>query len=95
MDEVWIFQKIREIFDETPKRMCDEAGRADLESELEEAINHDITAVLGYQPPICIKPVIELNKETRSAVLKELKIVPASTDCIAITVNAEGGTRHE
>ena len=78
MDKVGIFQKIRELFDEAPKRMCDETGRAELERELEE-----------------IKPVIALNKEARSAVLEELKIVPTSTDYIAITVNMEGGADHE
>ena len=91
MDKVGIFQKIRELFDEAPKRMCDETGRAELERELEEGINRDITIMLGYQPPILIKPVIALNKEARSAVLEELKIVPTSTDYIAITVNMEGG----
>ena len=73
MDKVGIFQKIRELFDEAPKRMCDETGRAELERELEEGINRDITIMLGYQPPILIKPVIALNKEARSAVLEELK----------------------
>lgn len=53
------------------------------------------TIMLGYQPPILIKPVIALNKEARSAVLEELKIVPTSTDYIAITVNMEGGADHE
>lgn len=95
MDEVGIFQKIRELFDEAPKRMCDETGRAELERELEEGINRDITIMLGYQPPILIKPVIALNKEARSAVLEELKIVPTSTDYITITVNMEGGAAHE
>lgn len=70
-------------------------GRAELERELEEGINRDITIMLGYQPPILIKPVIALNKEARSAVLEELKIVPTSTDYIAITVNMEGGADHE
>ena len=95
VDKVGIFQKIRELFDEAPKRMCDETGRAELERELEEGINRDITIMLGYQPPILIKPVIALNKEARSAVLEELKIVPTSTDYIAITVNMEGGADHE
>lgn len=95
MDKVGIFQKIRELFDEAPKRMCDETGRAELERELEEGINRDITIMLGYQPPILIKPVIALNKEARSAVLEELKIVPTSTDYIATTVNMEGGADHE
>ena len=49
MDKVGIFQKIRELFDEAPKRMCDETGRAELERELEEGINRDITIMLGYQ----------------------------------------------
>lgn len=83
--------------------LCDESGnrafgltiRAELERELEEGINRDITIMLGYQPPILIKPVIALNKEARSAVLEELKIVPTSTDYIAITVNMEGGADHE
>lgn len=69
--------------------------RTELERELEEGINRDITIMLGYQPPILIKPVIALNKEARSAVLEELKIVPTSTDYIAITVNMEGGADHE
>lgn len=51
--------------------------------------------MLGYQPPILIKPVIALNKEARSAALEELKIVPTSTDYIAITVNMEGRADHE
>ena len=89
------FRRSGSSFDEAPKRMCDETGRAELERELEEGINRDITIMLGYQPPILIKPVIALNKEARSAVLEELKIVPTSTDYIAITVNMEGGADHE
>ena len=79
--------------DDAKKKVED--GRAELERELEEGINRDITIMLGYQPPILIKPVIALNKEARSAVLEELKIVPTSTDYIAITVNMEGGADHE
>ena len=95
MDEVEIFREIRDLFEKVPARKCDEAGRAELEGELEEGINRDITIMLGYQPPIYIKPVIALNKETRCAVLKELKVVPRSTDYIAITANTEGGAHCE
>ena len=91
MDEVEIFREIRDLFEKVPVRKCDETGRA----ELEEGINRDITIMLGYQLPIYIKPVIALNKETRCAVLKELKVVPRSTDYIAITANTEGGAHCE
>lgn len=78
-----------------PRNECATKPAAPSWRELEEGINRDITIMLGYQPPILIKPVIALNKEARSAVLEELKIVPTSTDYIAITVNMEGGADHE
>lgn len=95
MNEVRIYQQIRSLFDRVPSRTCDEDGRVALESEIEEAINDEIRTMLGYQPSVYIKPVIALDKETRSAFLEELKVVPMSARYIGITVNTEGGGRHE
>ena len=95
MDEVGIYQKIQEVFNGEAAWEFNETGRAAMENEIEKAINDSIRAMLGYETPLHIKPVVVLDEVTRSASLEELKIVPTSTDYIAITVNMEGGADHE
>lgn len=91
MGEVSIFRQISEVFDGVSTRKCDEVGRACLEDEIEEAINNKIRTMLGYDPMIRIKPVIALDKATCSAILEDLKIVPASAHYIDLTLETEGG----
>ena len=95
MDEVGIYHKIQEVFNGEAAWEFNETGRAAMENEIEKAINDSIRAMLGYEPPLHIKPVVVLDEVTRSASLEELKVVAPEMYRITISEKNEGGDHRE